>query len=84
MTDRHNAGDYSAFLRGFAAALDQQPVDFASESSAYLEGVTAAAQPMIDTRRYRELSTTHDPVSLDSTVGSFTGTLADVFRTAWP
>jgi len=82
MTDRQHADYYPAFLRGYAAALNQADVDFAAESAAYLEGFLTAAQPVGDPRRYRDFSIGHEPVTADTTSGSFNGSLAGLLRTA--
>jgi|GEM_PF-4596604 len=82
MTDRQHAGYYPAFLRGYAAAFNHVDVDFAAESAAYLEGFLAAAQPVTDPGRYREFSIDHEPVTGDTTAGSFTGSLAGLLRAA--
>ena len=78
MTDEHDAGDYLAFLRGYAAALNHDAADLAAESSSYAEGVAAATQPVEHTVRYRDFSVEHSVTSTDS--GSFSGTLADLLR----
>lgn len=78
MADKHDAGDYLAFLRGYAAALNHDAADLASESASYAEGFAAAAQPVEYTMRYREFSIGHS--STDTDAGSFSGTLADLLR----
>lgn len=80
MTDKQHADDYLAFLRGYTAALDRAIPDFASESPPYLEGFVAAARTVPDTRRYRDLSIEHEPVTTGPAAGSFTGTLAGLLR----
>ena len=78
MTEKHDAGDYLAFLRGYAAALSHDAADLAAESASYAEGYAAAAQPVEHTVRYRDFSVEHSTTHTDS--GSFSGTLADLLR----
>lgn len=77
MADKHDAGDYLAFLRGYAAALNHDAADLASESASYAEGFAAAAQPVEYTSRYRDFSIGHNT---GTDTGSFSGTLADLLR----
>lgn len=82
MTDKQHADDYLAFLRGYTVVLNRATPDFASEPPSYLEGVVAAARAVPDIRRYRDLSVEHEPVTTGPAAGSFTGTLADLLRSA--
>lgn len=82
MTDKQHVDDYLAFLRGYAAALNRATADFTAQPPAYLEGFVAAARPVPNTQRYLDLSTEHEPLSTGPAAGSFTGTLADLLRTA--
>lgn len=78
MTEKHVSGDYLAFLRGYAAALNHGVADLASESPSYAEGFAAAAQPVEHTARYRDFSVEYGRTRTDS--GCFSGTLADLLR----
>lgn len=82
MPNTHEHVDYLSFLRGYAAAVNHDVADLAAEPPSYAEGFTAAAQPIEDTARYRELSLSHDPANPGS--GSFHGTLADLLRPRQP
>lgn len=78
MKDNHDAGDYLAFLRGYAAALNHDSADLAAEPAAYAEGFAAATQPVEHTVRYRDFSVERSATGTDS--GFFSGTLADLLR----
>lgn len=78
MTSTHDHVDYLSFLRGYAAAMNHDAACLATEPPAYAEGFAAAAQPVEDIVRYRDLSLSHDAANPGA--GSFHGTLADLLR----
>lgn len=72
-TNTSGTADYLSFLRGYAAAMNHDAADLASEPAAYSEGFVAASRPPALTVSYRELSIQHSSGELDS--GSFNGKL---------
>lgn len=74
--DTQGTADYLSFLRGYAAALNHDAADLASEPAAYAEGFAVAAQPVRYTTRYRDFSIGHSSGRADA--GSFSGTLTDL------
>lgn len=75
---QQSTADYLSFLRGYAAALNHDAADLASEPASYAEGFAVAAQPVEYTMRYRDFSIRHS--SARAEVGSFSGTLADLLK----